>query len=106
MIKDGRKYWVTNDLEASPAQVKRRYRMRQQIEETFKLLKQEFGWGSSSSRKAEAQVAHLHLGLMALCLTQQAAQSRGQSVYAFKRELLREPIPKQLPLLKDFLLAA
>jgi hypothetical protein len=106
VIKDGKRYWVTNDLELTAAQVKRRYRMRQQVEETFKLLKQEFGWGGSSSRKAEAQVAHLHLGLMALCLTQRAAQSRGQSVYGFKRGLLREPIPDQLTLLKDFLAAA
>lgn len=60
-------------LELKPAQIKRQYHLRQQIEETFRLLKQEFGWGGSSTRKAKAQVAHLHLGLMALCLTQQAA---------------------------------
>src|SRR5215217_3832942 len=33
IIKDGRRYWVTNDLNAEPSQVKKHYRMRQQIEE-------------------------------------------------------------------------
>src|SRR5436305_14054842 len=82
VIKDGKRYWVTNDLELKPAQIKKQYRLRQQNEETFRLLKQEFGWGGSSARKAKAQTAHLHLGLMALCLTQQAALLQGYTVYA------------------------
>lgn len=106
VIKDGKRYWVTNDLELSPSQSKRVYGRRQQVEETFRLLKQEFGWGGSSTRKAAAQTAHLHLGLMALCLTQQAALVQGQTVYAFKRELFRQPIPNQLPFLEHFLAAA
>lgn len=106
VIKDGKCYWVTNDLELKPAQIKRQYRVRQQIEETFRLLKQEFGWGGSSVRKATAQTAHLHLGLVALCLTQQAALTQGQTVYAFKRELFHQPIPTELPFLQHFLVAA
>ena len=106
IIKDGKRYWVTNDLELKPAQIKRQYRHRQQIEETFRLLKQEFGWGGSSVRKAQAQAAHLHLGLMALCLTQQAALIQGQTVYAFKRLLFHQPIPNQLHFLEHFLVAA
>jgi hypothetical protein len=106
IIKDGKRYWVTNDLELKPAQIKRIYRKRQQIEETFRLLKQEFGWGGSSTRKAKAQTAHLHLGLMALCLTQQAALAQGQTVYAFKGDLFHQPIPSQLSSLEHFLVAA
>ncbi|HKS41335.1 MAG TPA: transposase [Blastocatellia bacterium] len=106
VIKDGKRYWVTNDLQLKPSQIKRQYRNRQQIEETFRMLKQEFGWGGSSTRKAKAQTAHLHLGLMALCLTQHAALIQGQTVYAFKRELFRQPIPFQLPFLEHFLVAA
>lgn len=106
IIKDGKHYWVTNDLSLSPAQIKRVYRNRQQIEETFRLLKQEFGWGGSSVRKARAQTAHLHLGMMALCLTQQAALAQGQTVYAFKRDLFRQPVPNQLPFMDHFSVAA
>jgi SRSO17 transposase len=106
VIKDGKRYWVTNDTELKPAQIKRVYRKRQQVEETFRVLKQEFGWGGSSTRKAAAQTAHLHLGLMALCLTQQAAINQGQTIYAFKRDLFRQPIPDQLPFWEYFPAAA
>ena len=102
VIKDGRRYWATNNLDLTRAQIKSHYRMRQQIEEAFRLLKQEFGWGASRMRKAQAQIAHLHLGCIALCLTQHAAYSQKQTFYAFKRELFRQPIPTHLPLINDF----
>jgi len=106
VIKDGRRFWVTNDLTLTPAQIKHHYRRRQQIEETFRLLKQEFGWGSCRARKADAQIVHLHLGLVALCLTQQSAFNQGLTIYAFKRQLFRLPIPDHLPWLQPFLDAA
>jgi hypothetical protein len=106
VVKDGRRYFVSNQTELSSTQLKRHYRFRQQIEEVFRLLKQEFGWGGASAQKARAQVAHLHLGLYALCLTQQAAMRKGQTIYAFKRELFRLPIPEHLPQLEDLPLAA
>mgnify|MGYP002084201744 CR=1 FL=1 len=102
VIKDGKKYWVTNDRLLNAAQLKQQYRRRQQIEETFRVLKQEFGWGNCRARKAKAQKAHLHLGLMALCLAQQASESKGQTIYAFKQALFRQPIPEQLPFLEHF----
>lgn len=93
VVKDGRRYFVTNAVQLSASQLKRHYRLRQQIEEVFRLLKQEFGWGGASAQRARAQVAHLHLGLYALCITEQAAIKEGQTIYAFKRELFRLPIP-------------
>lgn len=71
-----RRYFVTNDTQLSSGALKRHYRLRQQIEEVFRLLKQEFGWGGASAQKARAQLAHLHLGLYALCLTQEAAMQK------------------------------
>jgi hypothetical protein len=61
VIKDGRRYWGTNDLTLTPCWVKAHYSHRQQIEETFRLLKQEFDWGNCSCQKQRAQWAHLHL---------------------------------------------
>lgn len=84
----------------------RRGRVTQQIEEVFRLLKQEFGWGGASAQKARAQVAHLHLGLYALCLTQRAAVKKGQTIYSFKRNLFRLPIPEHLSQLEHLSLAA
>jgi hypothetical protein len=106
VVKDGRRYFVTNDSALSSAQVKAHYRQRQQIEETFRLLKQEFGWGSASAQKVQAQRAHLHLGLYALCVTQQAARQQGQTIYAYKHELFRLPLPEHLTQLEHLPLAA
>jgi len=106
VVKDGRRYFVSNDTQLSSPELKRRYRVRQQIEEVFRLLKQEFGWGGSSARKARAQAAHLHLGLYALCLSEQAAFKKGQTIYSFKRDLFRLPVPEHLPQLESLSLAA
>ena len=106
VVKDGRRYFVTNDTELSSSELKRHYRLRQQIEEVFRLLKQEFGWGAASAQKARAQVAHLHLGLYALCISEQAAIKKGQTIYSLKRNLFRLPIPEHLPQLENLPLAA
>jgi hypothetical protein len=45
-------------------------------------------------------------GLYALCITEQAAIKEGQTIYAFKRELFRLPIPDHLPQLDAFSIAA
>lgn len=106
VVKDGRRYFVSNDTQLSSRAAKAHYRQRQQIEETFRLLKQEFGWGTASAQKARAQVAHLHLGLYALCLTQTAAIKNGQTIYAFKHRLFRLPILEHLAQLEQLSLAA
>ncbi|MDQ3753126.1 MAG: transposase [Acidobacteriota bacterium] len=106
VVKDGRRYFVTNDVALSSSEVKAHYRHRQLIEETFRLLKQEFGWGQSSAQKARAQIAHLHLGLYALCLVQEAAMENGQTIYAYKHRLFRLPIPTHLTQLEQLPLAA
>ena len=101
VVKDGRRYFVSNDVALSRAEVKAHYRHRQQIEETFRLLKQEFGWGSARAQKAQAQWAHLHLGLYALCVTQDAAVKQRQTIYAYKHTLFRLPIPEHLAQLEQ-----
>jgi hypothetical protein len=106
VVKDGRRYFVTNDTELSSSGLKHHYRLRQQIEEVFRLLKQEFGWGGASAQRVRAQVAHLHLGLYALCISEQAAIKERQTIYAFKRKLFRLPIPEHLPQLDAFSVAA
>ncbi len=93
VVKDGRRFWLTNDLSLTSGELKRHYGFRQQVEETFRLLKQEFGWGKSQVGTKKAQTAHLHLGLYALCLVQMKAEK--QTVYQFKQNLFREKIPTQ-----------
>ena len=106
VVKDGRRYWGTNDLQLTSREVKAQYSHRQQIEETFRLLKQELGWGSCSCQKQQAQWAHLHLGLYALVLTQQAAFARNQTIYRFRRALFLHAIPQNPSVLQEFAQAA
>ncbi len=106
VVKDGRRYWGTNDRTLTPREVKGHYSHRQQIEETFRLLKQEFGWGSCSCQKQQAQWAHLPLGLYALVLTQQTAFARGQTIYAFRQSLFVQSIPQNPLPLQEFAQAA
>jgi hypothetical protein len=106
VVKDGRRYWGTNDLTLTVREVKAHYAHRQQIEETFRLLKQEFGWGNCSCQKQQAQWAHLHLGLYALMLTQQTAFARGQTIYAFRQSLFLRSIPQNPLVLQEFAQAA
>jgi len=106
VVKDGRRYWGTNVLTLTPREIKAQYACRQQIEETFRLLKQEFGWGHCSCRKQQAQWAHLHLGVYALLFTQQGAVARGQTMYAFRRSLFLHAIPQNPLALQEFAQAA
>jgi hypothetical protein len=106
VVKDGRRYWGTNELTLTVREVKAHYSHRQQIEETFRLLKQEFGWGGCSCQKQQAQGAHLHLGLYALLLTQQTAFARGQTIYAFRQSLFIRSIPQNPSALPEFAQAA
>lgn len=102
IVKDGKKYYLTNHLDLSSAQVKRFYRVRQQIEETFRLLKQEFGWGRCRAASLQSQKAHLHLALYAFGLVQNKANEKRQTIYAFKQDLFREKIPTQQQFLQYF----
>lgn len=102
IVKDGKKYYLTNALELSAAQVKSFYRQRQQIEEMFRLLKQEFGWGKCRTAAVQSQKSHLPLGLYAFCLVQNQAVAQNQTIYAFKQDLFRERIPTQRQFLQQF----
>jgi hypothetical protein len=106
VVNDGHRYWGTNDLTLTPRVLKGHYAHRQQTEEAFRLLKQEFGWGSCSCQKQQAQWAHLHLGLYALLLTQHTAFARGQTIYAFRPSLFIQSIPQNPLAMQEFAEAA
>jgi putative transposase len=106
IVKDGERYLLTNKLELKSAEVKQIYRIRQQIEEVFRLLKQEFGWGKCRANSVQAQKAHLHLGLYAFCLVQSQAVEKGQTIYAYKQDLFRQQIPTQQQFLQCFMSVA
>lgn len=95
---------MTNEISLTSQTIKRLYQFRQQVEETFRLLKQEFGWGKCRARSVQAQTAHLHLGLYALCLVQMTAEN--ETVYKFKQNLFRAAIPTQTQFIQTFTICA
>lgn len=100
IVKDGRRFWLTNNISLTSRELKHHYGFRQQVEETFRLLKQEFGWGKCQAGTKQAQNAHLHLGLYALCLVQ--IKAKNETVYQFKQNLFREAIPTQQQFIELF----
>lgn len=104
IVKNGKKYYLTNNISLTSREVRINYAVRQQVEETFRLLKQELGWGSCRARSKQAQTAHLHLGLYALCLIQMKAKE--ETVYQFKQKLFREAIPTQTQFVEAFTASA
>ena len=106
IVKDGERFLLTNNLELTSAEVKRIYQTRQQIEEVFRLLKQEFGWGKCRANSMQAQKAHLHLGLYAFCLVQNKAEENGETIYAYKQNLFRQQIPNPTQFLQCFVAIA
>jgi Transposase DDE domain len=95
IVKDGERYLLTNKLELKSAEVRRIYRIRQQIEKVLRLLKQEFGWGKCRANSVQAQKSHLHLGLYAFCLVQSQAVEKEQTICVCKQDLFRQQIPTQ-----------
>lgn len=100
LVKDGQKFLLTNSLELTSQTVKQIYRKRQPVEETCRVLKQEFGSGKCRARSKQAQTADLDLGLYALCLVQMKAEN--ETVYRFKENLFREAIPTQHQFIQTF----
>lgn len=106
LVKDGKRYLATNDLSLSVVEVKRHYSKRQQIEEFFKIMRDQLRWQQCSVRSENAQQAHLHLCLLAYCALEAEAVQRGTTIYQVRRWLYRQEVPPQSPLLLPFSRAA
>ncbi len=87
-------------------QVKTLYAKRQQIEEFFKILRGQLRWQQCPARSRAAQTAHLHLCLMAYCVLEEEAQRQQTTIYRLRRQLFRQEVPRQSPLLESFRFAA
>ena len=106
VVKDGSRYLATNHLSLSIQQVKLLYTLRQQIEEAFKILKNQLAWGKSPAHTATSQIAHLHLCLIAFSVLQHHAVVANTTPYEFRRCLFRQAIPSYPHLFQPFINAA
>jgi hypothetical protein len=106
VVKDGKRYLATSALTLRVVQVKALYAKRQQIEEFFKILRGQWRWHQCPARSRAAQTAHLHLCLMAYCVLEVEASQQQTTIYRLRRQLFRQEVPRQSPLLDPFSLTA
>jgi hypothetical protein len=102
VVKDGHRYLATSALTLSVPQVKALYAKRQHIEEFFKVMRGQLRWHQCSARSQAAQVAHLHLCVIAFLVLQEEAVAQKTTVYQVRRKLFKEAIPLQTSLLQGF----
>ncbi|MCS6805502.1 MAG: hypothetical protein NZ823_10235 [Blastocatellia bacterium] len=101
VVKDGSRSWARRHLSLSVPHVKAIYRIKQRLEQTIKVPKDQLRWGKNPARSQPAHLAHLlHLCLMAFCVLQQQAADQGTTIDRLRRALFRQAIPLHSPLLQ------
>lgn len=102
VVKDGHRFLATSALTLTVPQVKALYAKRQHIEEFFKIMRGQLRWHQCPARSQAAQVAHLHLCLLAFLVLQEEGVRQKTTVYQIRRKLFRAAVPKQTHLLEGF----
>jgi putative transposase len=87
VVRYGKKYYATNRLTLSAAEVRRRYRMRSHIEEIIRVCKDQLGLSGCQARSERAQVHHITCCLVAFCVLERERQDRRLSIYKLRRQL-------------------
>jgi hypothetical protein len=87
VVRYGKKYYATNRLTLSAVEVRRRYRMRSQIEEVIRVCKDQLGMSGCQARSERAQVHHVACCLVAFCVLERERYDRALTIYKLKRQL-------------------
>ena len=87
-FRRGSKYFITSHLTLEWKGVKMLYRIRADIEEVIKVLKQECGWKSCQQRSLHTFSQHLRLGMFAYLLLMKFAKKARTGVYVLRRRLI------------------
>lgn len=91
IVRHGKKYFATNDLELSKKELLGRYKTRWTIETLFRMLHDKLGIGECQARSLKAQTAHLHLCMMGFILLEKEKQEAGKTWYQLRREYRFHP---------------
>lgn len=92
-FRRGKNYFVTSDLSLVWKTVKKLYRIRADIEEVIKVLKQECGWSSCQQRSLHTYSHHLRLGMFVYLLLIKLAKQHRTGVYTLRRRLIVGKVP-------------
>jgi DDE family transposase len=87
VVRYGKKYYATNRLQLSAAEVRRVYRLRAQIEEVIRVCKDQLSLTGCQARSERAQQHHITCCLVAFCVLERERHDRHLSIYQLKRQL-------------------
>jgi putative transposase len=106
VVRYGAKYYATNRLTLPPAEVRRLYRIRAQIEEVIRVCKDQLGLSGCQARTERAQLHHMTCCLVAFCVLERERHAQGLSIYKLKRQLSFQGRAVVLPALERLRRAA
>ena len=86
IVKNRKKYFMTNALDCTREKQLAIYRIRWKIEEMFRSCKSNFGMGKCQSRSLRSQHNHIGICFTLYCILQVMSQKTGTSDYAIKRK--------------------
>ena len=87
VVRYGAKYYATNRLTLTAAEVRRLYAFRAQIEEVIRVCKDQLGLTGCQARSERAQLHHMACCLTAFCVLEHERHERHLSIYKLKRLL-------------------
>jgi hypothetical protein len=106
IVRHGKKYYATNRLRLAPAEVRRLYRIRSQIEEVIRVCKDQLAFTGCQARSARAQLHHVACCLVAFCILARERHDRNLRIYKLKQRLSFKGYSLALPALERLRSAA
>lgn len=91
IVRNGKKYFATNDLTATKQTLLANYRTRWKIETMFRTLYDQLGFEERQSQSLTAQNAHLHLCFLAYIVLERARIESHQTNYQIRRSFRFHP---------------
>jgi hypothetical protein len=100
VVRYGAKYYATNRLTVTAAEVRRLYHVRAQIEEVIRVCKDQLALGGCQARSERAQLHHIACCLVAFCVLERERHDLNLSIYKLKRLLTLKGFSLVLPTLE------
>jgi len=91
IVRNGKKYFATNDLVSSKKEILTRYKTRWTIETMFRMLYDKLGIEECESRSLLSQTTHITLCLMSYILLEKEKQRTKKSWYRLRRDYRFHP---------------
>lgn len=85
VVRNGKKYFATNDLSLSKKELLFLYKGRWKIETVFRALHDKLGLDECQARKLSSQTAHFHLCLLAYIALEKERFVQRMTIYQIKR---------------------